>query len=46
MAKNKSIFAYLMNLLGDTPKQIAESYNLTQRSTDKYIMVLEKQGVI
>ncbi|WP_413288042.1 helix-turn-helix domain-containing protein [Bdellovibrio sp. HCB337] len=47
LAKNQSYFAYLMKLFGgETPKQIAEKYGLTQRSTDKYLIGLEKQGLI
>ncbi|HEY8269783.1 MAG TPA: helix-turn-helix domain-containing protein [Pseudobdellovibrionaceae bacterium] len=47
LAKNQSFFAYLMKLFsGETPKQIAESCHLTQRSTDKYLIGLEKQGLI
>ncbi len=47
LAKNRSFFAYLMQLFsGGTPKQIAEKFGLTQRSTDKYLIGLEKQGLI
>lgn len=47
LAKNKNFFAYLMQLLsGETPKQIAEKYKLTERATDKYLIGLEKQELI
>lgn len=47
LAKNPSYFAYLMKLFGgETPKQIAEKYGLNQRSTDKYLIGLEKHGLI
>lgn len=47
LAKNKSYFAYLMSLFsGETPKQIAEKHKLTQRSTDKYLIGLEKHDLI
>jgi transcriptional regulator with XRE-family HTH domain len=47
LAKNQSFFAYLMKLFnGETPKQIAESHHLTQRSTDKYLIGLEKKALI
>lgn len=47
LAKNRNHFAYLMRLLGgDSPKQIAEKYGLTQRSTDKYLIGLEKHDLI
>lgn len=47
LSKNKNYFAYLMQLFsGKTPKQIAEKYGLTQRSTDKYLLNLEKQELI
>lgn len=47
LAKNRNYFAYLMKLFGgDSPKQIAEKYGLTQRSTDKYLIGLEKQDLI
>lgn len=47
LAKNRNFFAYLMQLFsGETPKQIAEKFGLTQRSTDKYLIGLEKQELI
>ncbi|MBC7464598.1 MAG: helix-turn-helix transcriptional regulator [Bdellovibrio sp.] len=47
LAKNTNFFAYLMNLFdGKTPKQIAESNQLTQKSTDKYLIALEKLELI
>lgn len=47
LAKNRNYFAYLMKLYsGETPKKIAEKYNLTQRSTDKYLIGLERLELI
>lgn len=47
LSKNKPHFAYLMKLFdGKSPKQIAEAHHLTQRSTDKYLIGLEKHGLI
>ncbi|MGZ3746250.1 MAG: helix-turn-helix domain-containing protein [Pseudobdellovibrionaceae bacterium] len=47
LAKNGHLFAYFIKLLGkETPKQIAEEYGLNQRSTDKYLIALEKEGLI
>ncbi|AFY01419.1 helix-turn-helix domain-containing protein [Bdellovibrio bacteriovorus] len=47
LAKNKNYFAYLMKLFdGMTPKQIADEYQLTARSTDKYLIGLEKHDLI
>lgn len=47
LAKNKNYFAYLMKLFeGFTPKQIAEKFGLSQRSTDKYLIGLEKHALI
>lgn len=47
LAKNKNFFAYLMKLFSDeTPKQIAEKNKLTSRSTDKYLIGLEKHKLI
>lgn len=47
LVKNKSYFAYLMKIFGgETPKQIAASHGLSQRSTDKYLINLEKQGLV
>lgn len=47
LAKNKNYFAYLMKLFeGLTPKQIAEKFGLSQRSTDKYLIGLEKNELI
>ena len=47
LARNRSHFAYLMKLFDDkTPKQIAEEYKLTARSTDKYLIALEKNELI
>jgi transcriptional regulator with XRE-family HTH domain len=45
--KNKNYFSYLMALVsGETPKQIADRCGLNQRSTDKYLIGLEKIGLI
>lgn len=47
LVKNPHFFAYLMKLLsGETPKQIAELNGLTQKSTDKYLIGLEKNELI
>jgi len=47
LAKNKNHFAYLFKIIGGySPKQIAEKYGLTQRSTDKYLIALEKHDLI
>lgn len=47
LVKNPSHFAYLMKLFDDkSPKQIADEYGLTARSTDKYLIALEKQELI
>jgi DNA-binding MarR family transcriptional regulator len=47
LAKNPHMFAYLMKLFGgESPKKIAEQHGLTPRSTDKYLIALEKQGLI
>ncbi|MBX3041251.1 MAG: helix-turn-helix transcriptional regulator [Bdellovibrionaceae bacterium] len=47
LSKNKTYFAYLMKLFsGESPKQIAEAWGLNQRSTDKYLIGLERHGLI
>ncbi len=47
LAKNPAYLVYLMKLFsGETPKQIAEKFGLTQRSTDKYLIGLEKLALI
>lgn len=47
LAKNGHIFSYFIKLLNnETPKQIAEDYGLSQRSTDKYLIALENEGLI
>ncbi len=47
LAKNPSYLSYLFRLFGgETPKQIAEKHKLTQRSTDKYLIGLEKNELI
>lgn len=47
LAKNRNYYAYLIKLFdGKSPKEIQEQYNLTQKSTDKYLIGLEKQELI
>lgn len=47
LAKNKNFFAYLMQIYsGETPKAIAQKHGLTDRSTDKYLIGLEKKELI
>ena len=47
LAKNQNYFAYLLKLLSDkTPTEIAQTHNLNQRSTDKYLIGLEKLELI
>lgn len=47
LVKNKNFLAYLIRLYAEeTPKQIAEKNKLTQRSTDKYLLGLERQELI
>ncbi|MBX2994976.1 MAG: helix-turn-helix transcriptional regulator [Bdellovibrionaceae bacterium] len=47
LARHPSHFAYLMRLFaGDSPRKIADTYGLTARSTDKYLLALEKQNLI
>lgn len=47
LVKHDNIFAYFLKLVsGDTPKKIAEDFNLSQRSTDKYLIALEKHELI
>lgn len=47
LAHNRPYFAYLLKLFsGKTPKEIAEQNNLTARSTDKYLLGLEKHELI
>lgn len=47
LAKNPSYLSYLLRLYdGESPKQIAEKFKLTQRSTDKYLIALEKRDLI
>lgn len=46
LAKNKNFLAYLVRLFEETPEQIAEKYKLTQKSTDKYLLGLEKNGLV
>lgn len=45
--KNPNFFAYFIKIMdGMTPEQIAEKFKLTKLSTDKYLVRLEKLGVI
>jgi len=47
LAQNPSHFAYLMKLYaGQNPNQIAKKYGLSARSTDKYLIGLEKHELI
>jgi transcriptional regulator with XRE-family HTH domain len=47
LAKNPNFFAYIMKLLyGSSPSEIAQTHNLTQRSTDKYLIGLERAELI
>jgi transcriptional regulator with XRE-family HTH domain len=47
LAKNQGHLAYFTRLLkNETPKQIAEKFKLTQRATDKYLVALERLGLI
>lgn len=47
LAKHPMHFAYFMKLCeGRTPLQIAEEFALSPRSTDKYLIALEKIGAI
>lgn len=47
LAKNQNYYAYLMKLFeGKSPKEIQEEYKLTQKSTDKYLIGLEKHELI
>lgn len=47
LAKNPAYLSYLLRLFnGESPKQIADRYGLTQRSTDKYLIGLEKKELI
>ena len=47
LSKHQAHFAYLLKLYsGESPKQIAEKYGLTARSTDKYLIALEKHELI
>lgn len=45
-AKNAHYLSYFLKLYEMPPEKIAEKYKLTQRSTDKYLLALEKLGVI
>lgn len=46
LAKNPYHFVYLMALYESSPQQIAEKHKLTPRSTEKYLISLEKQNLI
>jgi transcriptional regulator with XRE-family HTH domain len=47
LSKHDHFFAYFLKLMsGDTPKKIAENFHLTQKSTDKYLLALEKNELI
>ncbi|KYG64859.1 hypothetical protein AZI86_11695 [Bdellovibrio bacteriovorus] len=46
LAKNSSYLAYFIALYSFTPEQIAEKYKLNARSTDKYLLQLEKLELI
>ncbi|NUN05643.1 MAG: helix-turn-helix transcriptional regulator [Bdellovibrio sp.] len=46
LAKNGHFLTYLMKLYEMTPEQIAEKYSLSARSSDKYLLTLEKMELI
>lgn len=47
LAKNPAYLAYLMKLFSDeTPKEIAQKNGISARSTDKYLIALEKHGLV
>ncbi len=47
LAKNSHYLAYLIQLYsGESPQQIAEKNQLTSRSTDRYLLNLEKMDLI
>lgn len=47
LARNKNFFAYLVRLFsGDSPRKIAADFGLTARSTEKYLIGLEKHDLI
>lgn len=47
LSKHDHFFAYFLKLMsGDTPKKIAENFHLNQKSTDKYLLALEKNELI
>lgn len=47
LAKNQNFLAYFFKLLSDkSPAEIAQAHNLNQRSTDKYLIGLEKLELI
>ncbi len=47
LAANKHHFSYFLHLLGGkSPKQIAETFGLSKLSTDRYLLGLEKNGLI
>ena len=47
LSKHDHFLAYFIALMsGDTPAKIAENFKLTQQSTDKYLLKLEKHELI
>lgn len=47
LVKNRAYLSYLLSLSsGESPKQIAEKHGLTPRSTDKYLIGLERMELI
>lgn len=46
LVKNPHYLSYLILLYSMTPQEIAEKFNLSERSTDKYLMGLEKQELV
>ncbi len=46
LAKHPGHLSYLMRLYSETPKEIAKEFQLDDRSTDRYLLDLEKQELI
>jgi transcriptional regulator with XRE-family HTH domain len=47
LSKHPAHLAYLMKLFhGQTPRQIADEFKLSQQTTDRYLLALEKRGLI
>lgn len=46
LAKNPHFLAYFINLFTETPQELAQRYELTDRTTDKYLIALEKMELI